>query len=124
MSISKIAAKVIGEKKRWRDYKARVKTLPEPYRTAVDGFERYLMVAGGIVDGESAASLFENLADLFEQSAADSTPIREIVGDDPIEFIEAFIRNYPEGDWRSRERQRLIDTISNAAGDRGKGGSK
>ena len=30
MSIAKLAAKVIGEKKRWREYKARVKTLPEP----------------------------------------------------------------------------------------------
>ena len=116
MSISKIASKVIGEKKRWRAYKARVKKLPQPYLTATEAFERYLMVAGGIVDGESAASLFENLVDLFEQSAADKTPIREIVGDDPIDFIEGFIRNYPEGDWRARERQRLIDTIDQAAG--------
>jgi DNA-binding ferritin-like protein (Dps family) len=116
MSISKIAAKVIGEKKRWRDYKARARKLPEPYRTAMEAFERYLMVAGGVVDGDSAASLLENLADLFEQSAADRTPIREIVGDDPIEFIEGFIRNYPEGDWRNRERQRLVDTIDQVAG--------
>jgi len=118
MSISTLAAKVIGEKKRWRDYKARVRKLPDPYRTAVDAFERYLMYAGGIADADSAASLFENLADLFEQSAADGTPIREIVGDDPLEFIEAFIRNYPEGDWRVRERRRLIDAIDAAAGDR------
>ena len=33
-----------------------------------------------MVDGDSAASLFENLADLFEQSAADGTRIREVVG--------------------------------------------
>ena len=118
MSIATFASKVIGEKKRWRDYKARVRRLPEPYRGAVDAFERYLMFAGGIVDGDSAASLFENLADLFEQSAADGTPIREIVGDDPLEFIEAFIRNYPEGDWRVRERQRLIGAIDDAAGDK------
>ena len=118
MSISTIAAKVIGEKKRWRDYKARVRKLADPYRTTVDALEHYLMVSGGISDGESAASLLENLAELFEQSAADGTPIREIVGDDPIEFIEAFIRNYPEGDWRSRERQRLIDAIDQAAGDK------
>jgi DNA-binding ferritin-like protein (Dps family) len=117
MSLGKIASKVIGEKRRWRDYKARVKKLPEPYLTAIEGFERYLMVAGGVADGESASSLFENLADLFEQAAADKTPIREIVGDDPIEFIEAFLRNYPDGDWRKRERQRLIDTIARAAGE-------
>ena len=115
MSISTFASKVIGEKRRWRDYKARVRKLPQNYRTAVDAFERYLLISGGIVNGDSAASLFENLADLFEQSAADGTPIREIVGEDPVEFIEAFIRNYPEGDWRLRERERLIDAIGQAA---------
>ena len=114
MSISKLASRVIGEKRRWREYKARVAKLPPNYRAAVDAFERYLMVSGGISDGESAASLLENIADLFEQSAADGTPIREIVGNDPVEFIEAFIRNYPEGDWRVRERQRLVDGINRA----------
>lgn len=117
MSISKLAAKVVGEKRRWRDYKARVRRLPAPYRGAVDALERYLMVSGGVSDGESAASLCENLVDLFEQGAADGLPIRELVGDDPVEFIEAFIRNYPEGDWRARERQRLISAINLAAGD-------
>lgn len=118
MSIAKLAEKMIGEKRRWREYKARVRKLPEPYRGVVDAFERYLMVAGGVVDAESVASLFENLADLFEQSAVDATPIREIVGDDPVEFIEAFIRNYADGDWRARERQRLISAIDVAAGDK------
>lgn len=118
MSIAKLAAKVIGEKQRWRQYKARVRKLPEPYRGAVEAFERYLMFAGGVVDGDSAASLFENLVDLFEHCAADGAPIREVVGEDPLEFVEAFIRNYPEGDWRSRERQRLIGAIDVAAGDR------
>ncbi len=118
MSIAKLAAKVIGETRRWRDYKARAKKLPEPYHSAVAAIERYLMHAGGVVDGESAASLLENLADLFEQSAADGTPIREIVGDDPVEFVEAFLRNYAEGDWRVQERQRLVNAINAAAGDR------
>ena len=117
MSIAKLAAKVIGEKRRWRDYKARVRKLPEPYHSAVEAFERYLMIAGGVVDGESAASLFENLAELFEQSAADRTPIREIVGEDPVEFIEAFIRNYADGDWRMQERQRLISAINLVSGE-------
>ena len=118
MSIKELATKVIGEKRRWREYKARVKKLPSPYREAVDALERYLMIAGGVVDGESAASLLENLADLFEQSAADSTPIRDIVGDDPVEFIEEFLRNYAQGDWRAQERQRLIKAIDDAASDK------
>ena len=56
-------------------------------------------------DGDSAASEFEDLADLFEQGAADGTPIREIVGEDPVEFVEAFAQNYPKGGYvPDRER--------------------
>ena len=41
--------------------------------------------------------MFEDLADLFEQGAADGTPIREIVGEDPVEFAETFSQNYADG---------------------------
>ena len=116
MSISKFTSKVIGDKRRWRQYKARTRQLPDNYRAAVDALERYLMYLGP-ADGSSAASMFEDLADLFEQSAADGTPIRDVVGEDPVEFIEAFLRNYPEGQWRSRERERLISAIERAAGE-------
>ena len=70
----------------------------------------------GPADGESAAAMFDDLADLFEASAADGTPIREIVGEDPVEFAEAFLRNYREGGWITRERERLIGAIDRAAG--------
>ena len=117
MSISSFTAKVIGDKRRWRAYKARTKKLPDNYRTAIDALERYLMYFGP-TDGDSAARLFEDLADLFEQSAADGTPIRAVVGEDPVEFAEAFLQNYPEGQWRSRERERLISAIARAEEER------
>ena len=41
--------------------------------------------------------MLEDLADLFEQGAADGTPIREIVGEDPVEFVEAFVCELPGG---------------------------
>jgi DNA-binding ferritin-like protein (Dps family) len=80
---------------------------------AVEAFERYLMYFGA-VDAESAASLFEDLADLFEQAAADGTPIREIVGEDPVEFIETLIQNYDRGGYVARERERLTSAIDRA----------
>lgn len=116
MSISSFASKVIGDKKRWRQYKARKEQLPANYRTAIDAVERYLMYFGR-GDGPSWASMLDDLADLFEQSAANGTPIREIVGEDPVEFVEAFIQNYPEGQWRIRERKRLTNAIERAAGE-------
>jgi len=107
-------SKVVGDKRRWREYKARVRQLPPDYRTAVDAIERYLMHFGPM-DGDSATSLFEDVADLFEQAAADGTPIREIVGEDPVEFVEALVRNYSKGGYVDRERERLVNAIDRAA---------
>jgi DNA-binding ferritin-like protein (Dps family) len=106
-------SKVIGPKRRWRAYKARVRQLPENYRTTVEAIERYLMHFGPM-DGDSAASVLEAVADLFERAAADGTPIREIVGEDPVEFVEALVGNYEKGGYVTRERERLTDAIARA----------
>ncbi|TCO53759.1 DNA-binding ferritin-like protein (Dps family) [Actinocrispum wychmicini] len=106
--------KVIGPKRRWREYKARVKRMPEPYRDVVDAIERYLMHFVPS-DGDRAESMFEDLADLFDQAAADGTPIREVVGENPMEFIETFVQNYTEGGYvPARARKQLTDAITRA----------
>ena len=92
MGISDFTSKVIGDKRRWRQYKARTRQLPANYHTAIEALERYLMYFGSITNGDLMATMLEDLADLFEQSAADGTPIRAIVGDDPVEFAEAFLQ--------------------------------
>lgn len=107
--------KVIGEKARWRAYKKRARALPAPYRTAIDSIERYMMYAGGGPDdGELAATMFEDLIDLFEQAVESGTPVRDIVGDDPVDFVESFVRNYSDGGWLDRERRRLTAGIERA----------
>ena len=111
MSVSKM----IAEKRRYRQYKARTEQLPENYRTAVEALERYLEFFGP-GNGDGVLSMLEDLGDLFEQSAANGTPIREVVGEDPVEFAEAFLRNYPKGQWISRERERLTNAIDRVAG--------
>ena len=70
-----------------------------------------------MVDAKSAASLLEDLTDLFERAAADGTPIREIVGADPVEFVEALVQNYEKGGYIARERERLISAIERAEGE-------
>jgi DNA-binding ferritin-like protein (Dps family) len=103
------------DKKRWRQYKARKEQLPASYRTAIDGLERYFMYAGSIVKGDVLMQMLEDLADLIERAAVDGTPIRDIVGDDPVEFADTFIQNYSDGQWINKERQRLTDAIDKAA---------
>ena len=111
-----MAAGWIEQKRRYRQYKARTKQLPASYHTAIDALERYMQLFGpGKAD--SLLSMLEDLLDLFEQSAVNGTPIGEIVGEDPVEFAEAFLRNYPEGQWISRERERLTSAIERAAGE-------
>ncbi|WP_067844439.1 DUF1048 domain-containing protein [Nocardia lijiangensis] len=108
-------AKVIGPKRRWRQYKARARELPPNYRGAIEAIERYLMHFVPI-DGDSNASMFEDLADLFERAAADGTPIREIVGEDPVVFVEAFVQNYSEGGYvPARARKQLTDALARSA---------
>jgi DNA-binding ferritin-like protein (Dps family) len=99
------------DKKRWRQYKARKEQLPTSYRTAIEGIERYFMYAGSIVKGDVFMQMLEDLADLIERAATDGTPIRDIVGEDPVEFADAFIANYADGQWINKERKRLNDAI-------------
>jgi DNA-binding ferritin-like protein (Dps family) len=106
----------LEQKKHYRQYKARVEQLPANYRTAIEALERYLMYFGAITKGDILVSMLEDLAELFEQSAANRTPIRTVVGEDPVEFAETFLQNYAEGQWINKERKRLTDAIDRVAG--------
>jgi DNA-binding ferritin-like protein (Dps family) len=104
----------LGDKRRWRQYKARVKALPTTYRTTVKALERYLTylaITKGDLPMDVLMSMLGDLADLFEQAAADRTPIRAVVGEDPVEFAETFFRNYSDGQWINRERDRSVSAI-------------
>ena len=104
----------LEQKKQYKQYKARIDALPEPYGTASKAVQRYLMVYGGVTDGETAVRMFGDLADLWERAAADGTPVRAIVGDDPVEFAETFAQAYTGKQWIDKERARLIEAIDQA----------
>lgn len=114
MLIEKLVG-ALGDKRRWRQYKARVKALPANYRTTAEALEQYLTYFGAITKGDIAVdvvmSMLEDLAGLFEQAAADRTPIRAVVGAAPVEFAETFFRNYSDGQWISKERDQSISAI-------------
>lgn len=71
----------------------------------------------GPADGAGAMAMHDELADLFEQGAADGTPIRDSFGEDPVEFVEAFMADYPFGQYRIRERNRFTSAIERAGGE-------
>ncbi|GAA1056265.1 hypothetical protein GCM10017608_27630 [Agromyces luteolus] len=106
----------LEQKKQYRQYKARVAALPEPYAAAAKAFERYFMVNGGITDGDTLVTMLGDFADLWERAAADETPVSDIVGDDPVAFAEAFTEAYVGKRWIDKERNRLTRTIEELEG--------
>jgi DNA-binding ferritin-like protein (Dps family) len=103
----------LEQKKQYKNDKARIDALPEPYATAAKAMHRYFMYYAG-TDGQTLVTMFGDLADLWERAAIDGTPIHEIVGDDPVEFAEAFARAYSGKEWIDRERERLTKSIQSA----------
>ena len=107
----------LEEKKQYRQYKARIDALPEPYGTAAKAFQRYFMYYGGITAGDVILQMTGDFADLWERAAADGTPVRLIVGDDPVEFAETFAEAYSGRKWIDKEREALTRAIDAVAGD-------
>ncbi|WP_309107404.1 DUF1048 domain-containing protein [Arthrobacter sp.] len=110
----------LEQKKQYRQYKARIEALPEPYRAAAKAFERYFMYYGGVTDGETIIRMFGDFADLWERAAVDGTPVRSIVGEDPVEFAETFTQAYGGTRWIDKERARLMKAIDAASTQNGK----
>lgn len=104
----------LEQKKQYKQAKARIDGLPEPYRTAAQALHRYFMYYGGITEGDTLVTMFVDLADLFERAATDRVPLREIVGDDPVEFAETFAQAYGGTRWIDKERARLVTAIDDA----------
>ncbi|GAA1928603.1 hypothetical protein GCM10009775_20770 [Microbacterium aoyamense] len=101
----------LEQKKQWREAKARLEALPEPYRTTAAAVNRYLMYYGGVVEGDVIVQMFLDSADFWERAALDGTPIRQIVGDDPAAFAEEFAAAYGGKQWIDKERARLNKAI-------------
>jgi DNA-binding ferritin-like protein (Dps family) len=111
----------LEQKKQYRQYVARIDALPEPYRGSAKAFQRYFMYQGALVDGDVLVTMLSDFADLWERAAADGTPIRDIVGDDPAEFAETFAQAYTGKRWIDKERERLSKAIDAAVEDEAKG---
>ena len=104
----------LEQKRQYKQYKARIAALPEPYADVAKAFQRYFMYYGGIVDGETILTMSGDFADLWERAAADGTPVRDIVGDDPVEFAQTFVQAYIGKQWIDKERARLTKAIEDA----------
>jgi DNA-binding ferritin-like protein (Dps family) len=109
----------LEQKKEYKHHMARIEALPEPHRSAAKALQRYFMYRGGILDGDTLITMLGDFVDLWERAVADGTPVRAIVGDDPVEFAETFLQAYSGRQWIDKERERLRKAIAAAGGDDG-----
>ncbi|MEY9953076.1 DUF1048 domain-containing protein [Leifsonia sp. EB34] len=104
----------LEQKKQYRQIKSRLDALPDPYNGVAKALNRYLMYNGGIVDGDTILTMMTDFVELWERAAADGSPVRDIVGDDPVEFAEAFAAAYVGTRWIDKERARLTEAVEAA----------
>lgn len=108
------------QKKQYKQSMARIEALAEPYRSVAKALHRYFLYYGGLTDGDLLVTMIGDHADLWERAALDGTPVRNITGDDPVEFAETFARAYSGTHWIDKERARLTNAIDDATGVNGK----
>jgi DNA-binding ferritin-like protein (Dps family) len=108
----------LEQKKQYKQSVARMDALAEPYRTAAKAYQRYFLYYGGHLDGDTLIAMWGDFADLWERAEVDGTTLRDLVGDDPVEFGEAFVQSYSGRQWIDKERARLTKAIAEAQGQR------
>lgn len=108
----------LEQKRQYKQYKARIDALPEPYGTAAKALQRYFMYNGGVTDGETLLKMMDDFVDLWERAVVDETPVRAIVGEDPVDFADTFTQAYGGKQWIDKERERLNSSIDRATGER------
>lgn len=104
----------LDQKKAYRQAKKRIDSLPQPYRSAAQAFNRYVAYGGGVTDGDTIVAMWADLADMWERAALDGTPVREVVTDDPVGFAESYVDAYGGKRWIDKERERFTTAIDDA----------
>lgn len=94
-SIIKLIIGDMEEKRAYKQMMKRVDALPEDYRYAFRKIQHYMFCVGS-PDGDTTIftdlSMFTDLVDLFEASAADGRQVLDVTGSDVGRFSDEFMR--------------------------------
>jgi DNA-binding ferritin-like protein (Dps family) len=105
----------LEQKKQYRQYRARMEALPAPYADVAKAIYRYFMYNGGLViEGDTVLAMMGDFVELWERAAADGTPVRDIVGENPVDFADTFAEAYTGKRWIDKERARLTEAVDAA----------
>ena len=83
---------IIEGKKRWREHKKNVKSLPKDYQIVYNEIEKYLFKAGPS-DSTEGIDLLIGIVDFFKEESAMGKDALEATGSDVAAFCDDLIRN-------------------------------
>lgn len=107
-SILEVVLGDLDEKRAYRQKMKRVKALPENYRIAFKKIQKYLYHHGE--EGWNM-TIFDDLIDLFESSAADRKDLSDVIGNDAAKFCDELIlaANTNRNTRRNKLNQEIAD---------------
>lgn len=80
---------VFSTKKEWRNYKKKIKNLPQEYKIVFEQIEKYIFKA--CCFSKDKTELLPEILELFEQSAAMKKDVLEVTGEDLAAFCDGII---------------------------------
>ena len=101
---------VIGDLDKKREYKQlmkRVDELPQDYKYAFKKIQKYMYTVGAPnkdITIFTDMTMFTDLVDLFETSAADKRQIIDVIGRDIDKFSDEFMSSYTNNPENLRDR--------------------
>lgn len=90
----------IEGKREWRAMEARAKALPKEYSVVYEEIKHYIWKSSGV----DPTDIFKGILDLFEEGAANKTPVLELTGEDVAAFCDELVKGVKSytDDWRNK----------------------
>lgn len=97
----------LNEKREYKQMMKRVDSLPKDYNFAFKKIQKYMYsvgAPGGDITIFTDITMFMDLVDLFEASAADERQVIDVIGSDVGKFCDEFMSAYTTNSKTSREK--------------------
>lgn len=102
---------MLADKKRYKQFLKDTQALPVPYAETVNALTKYIWNFAG---SGAAMEVLEEVLHIFQESSVENVSVRQIVGEDPVEFAENIMSQYPEQLWLIKYRNRLRQKVAEA----------
>lgn len=87
-SIIKLIIGDMAEKRGYKQMMKRVDALPEDYQFTFRKIQKYVYTTGVGIGGNGGITLFVDLIDFFEASAAEGKQVLDVIGNDVGAFVD------------------------------------